>query len=471
MRFIRFTALPTALTALLLAPLSVHAQSSNELDQRLKVLERKLEIQDDAAAEKAKTATSSNANDKGFGLKSADGAYELKFKALVQFDGRSFQDDVNNSFSDTFAFRRIRPSFEGSAGKLVGFRLTPEFAGNNATIVDAYVDLRFSPAATLRAGKVKGPVSLERLQSGGAIGFVERGFPAELAPNRDLGIQLQGDLLDSTVNYTLGYYNGTADGRDAATSDVDNRKEIGARLFFEPFKNEPGFFQGLGFGVGGTSGSKFSSLNNANAGGTPLAAVSDSTNNVKPSYRTPGQNTFFSYRNSVVADGDHTRLSPQLYFYRNSFGLLGEYIESTQDLRRITAAAPFATAAQSEMENKAWQVVATYVLTGEDASFRGVTKPSSPYQIGADGWGALELALRYGELDVDDRSFDATVDFANPNSAASKAESYGVGLNWYLTSNIKLVSNYTHTSFEGGAAGGADRDDEKAIFTRVQLSY
>lgn len=457
MRFKR-SPLFTAAAALLATPFLAQAQSSTDLDQRLKVLERKLEIQDEAAAEKSKTAVSSSAGDKGFGLKSADGAYELKLKALVQFDARFFTDDAN-AFNDTFLFRRIRPSFEGSVGKLVGFRLTPEFAGNNATIVDAYVDLKFSPAATLRAGKVKGPVSLERLQSGGAISFVERGFPTELAPNRDLGIQLQGDLFSSTVNYTLGYYNGTADGRDAATTDIDNRREVGARLFFEPFRNEPGFFQGLGFGVGGTSGTKFSTLANSNS--------NDTTTNVKPAYRTPGQNTFFSYRDTVVADGTHTRISPQLYYYRNSFGLLAEHIESEQSLRRHDVAA-----STQDIKNTAWQVVSTFVLTGEDASFRGVIKPASPFTPSGDGWGALELALRYGELDIDDQAFvGAANSFADPAARASEVRSYGVGLNWYLTQNVKLATNYTLTSFEGGAAGGADRRDEKAIFTRIQLSY
>jgi phosphate-selective porin OprO/OprP len=46
-----------------------------------------------------------------------------------------------------------------------------------------------------------------------------------------------------------------------------------------------------------------------------------------------------------------------------------------------------------------------------------------------------------------------------------------VGLNWYLNSNLKLVLNYLHTSLEGGAAGGADREDEKAVFTRLQVAF
>lgn len=452
--------------------------SVQSLEQRLLILERQIELQNEAAEAKAKDATTASASDKGFSLKKGD--FELKIKGLVQADVRTFLDNEAVVVSDTAQFRRIRPTFEGTFGKLVGFRLTPEFAGNGtgeaSSIVDAYIDLKFNPAYTLRAGKVKGPIALERLQSGGGTALIERGFPTELASNRDLGIQFQGELFSSTLNYTLGYYNGAADGRDVAITDADNRKEIGARLFLEPFKNDPGFLQGLGFGVGSSFGTKLQgSANAANA------------NNFLPRYRTPGQNQFFAYRTAastasataagstgVYANGDHTRISPQLYFYRNSFGLLAEHISSEQDLAvSNTAAGPGAVTDSAEsLKNTAYQVVASYVLTGEDASFRGVSKPTNAYSIGAPGWGAFEVVARFGELEIDEAAFPI---FANPTSAASKAESYAVGVNWYLNSNVKVALNYTNTSFEGGGGGTTtaplDREDEKTVFTRLQLSF
>ncbi|MGQ0530201.1 MAG: OprO/OprP family phosphate-selective porin [Panacagrimonas sp.] len=463
------------LAAFIGLPLAAQAApSTDELDQRIKILERQLEIQKEEADAKAKEATSTSIGDKGLSIKKGD--FELKFRGVVQSDARIYLDDSAPRSNDSFLFRRIRPTIEGTFGKLVGFRLTPEFTGNGsgeaASIVDAYIDLKFDPAYTLRAGKVKGPVSLERLQAAAALSFVERGFPTELAPNRDLGVQLQGDLFNSTVNYTLGYYNGTPDGRDITGTDVDNRKEVGARLFFEPFKNELGFFQGLGFGIGSSLGTKDQGSANAAA-----------ANSFLPRYRTPSQAQFFSYRTAastasasaagttgVYADGDHLRLSPQLYFYRNSFGLLAEYISSEQDLAITnTAAGPGAVTAFAEsLENTAWQAAVTYVLTGEDSSFRGVTKPANPFTLGGPGWGAFELALRHGELEIDEDAFPI---FANPNSAAQKASSYTVGVNWYLNTNVKAVVNYTNTEFDGGAAAGADREEEKTVFARLQLAF
>lgn len=414
-----------------------------DLDQRLRILERRLELQQEDQVAKAKVTPVVTVGDKGASLKSADGNFEFKFRGLVQGDARFYLDNAGLPQNDTFLFRRIRPTIEGSLGKLLAFRLTPEFAGDGATIVDAYVDVKFDPAYTLRVGKVKGPVDLERLQSGGATLLIERGFPAELAPNRDIGVQLQGDLAAERVSYVAGIYNGTPDGRDAATTNPDDEFEYAGRVFFEPFKNDATAWSGLGFGIAGSIGEKHGS-----------------GNNFLPRYRTPGQLQFFNYRSAVAADGEHSRISPQAYFYKGPFGLLVEYIESQQEL--------VVGATRAEIKNKAWQAGAGYVLTGEDVSFRGVARPSSQFNPGAGGWGAFEVLGRYGELDVDDAAFPV---FADPALAASKATAWTLGLNWYLSSNLKLMANYLNTRFEGGAASGANRPDEKAVFTRLQVAF
>lgn len=429
------------------------APQDDSFDQRLRIIERKLEIQAEDAQAKAKDAPIPVAGDKGFSLKSANGEYELKIRALAQVDGRFFiGDDTAPRFADGFTLRRLRPTFEGSLGKLVGFRLTPEFAGDGsglaASIVDAYIDLKFSPSASVRAGKQKGPVGLERLQSGGAIAFVERGYVTELVPNRDIGVALYGAAFNGTANYTIGLFNGTPDGRDIAGPDADDRHEGAARVFFEPFRNDPGFFQGLGFGVGVTHGTKVTAAGGANQ------------NNALPRYRSPGQNQFFNYVATASANGTHTRYSPQLWFYRGSFGLTSEYASSKQHVQNAGVV--------KEFENTGYEVTTTYVLTGEDASWTGL-KPSAPYVPAGEGWGALEVAARIGSLDVDDEAF--TLGFASAAASVTKATSFGVGLNWYLTPNAKFVVDYDQTTFKGGAAANADRPDEKALFTRIQLTY
>jgi phosphate-selective porin OprO/OprP len=420
--------------------------SPGELDQRIRILERRLEIAEEEAATKAKSSAAAVAGERGFAVRSADNSFELKFRLLAQGDARFLTDATDPPFNDTFGMRRLRPIFEASLGPLIAARLTPEFAGAGATIVDAYLDLKLSPLYTVRLGKVKGPVGLERLQSGASTMFIERAYPTELAPNRDIGLMLQGDYDGGVFTYTLGLFNGAADGRDAAATDVDDEKEVAGRVFCEPFRNSPGPLQGLGFGVAGSSGDKIGNTV-GNSG-------------VLPQYRTPAQNVFFQYATGVAAAGKHERLTGHAYWYRYSLGVLAEYIESSQELATAGAA--------GELTHSAWQVSAAYLLTGENATFRGVARPESSLVRGAPGLGAWELTVRATELDIDDDAFPV---FANPDRAASRARTYGAGLNWYVSSNAKLMLDYLQTEFDGGAAAGADRRDEKAILGRFQVTY
>lgn len=426
-------------------------------DRPLGIAERKLEIRSKESAAKAKVTPSVTAGEKGFLLRSANGDHELSLSALIQADGRFFADSPG--VSDTFLLRRLRPRFEGRLGKLVAFRLTPEFANGSgdsgaglaARIVDAYLDLKFAAWTSVRAGKQKGPLGLERLQSDGNLLFIERGYPTELVPNRDLGVALYGQVLHGTTGYVAGIFNGTPDGRDINRVNADNRFEFEGRIFSEPLKSDNGFWHRLGLGVGASYGNQQ----------TTPTTVADAL----PRYRTPGQNVFFSYvnggapNNTVIADGRHWRAVPQFYYYNGAFGLLGEYVLSSQ---RVALAG-----VREEFTHQAWMVQANYVLTGEDASYSGV-RSTRPFTPGGAGWGALELGGRLEAFEADGKVFDKG--FADSAKSAQRARSVGVVLNWYLTSNIKLAADYNLTRFEGGAAGG-DRPDEQAVFTRLQLVF
>ncbi|HEY4559660.1 MAG TPA: porin [Lysobacter sp.] len=211
------------------------------LDERLKAVERRLAQGDAptpvavppaAASPAASASTLSVSADKGVSLKSPpEQGVELRFRGLVQGDARSWIGDAALPQNDGFLLRRVQPSLEGSLGRLVGFRLMPELAGDSASISDAYIDLKFDPRATLRVGKFKAPIGLERLQSSGANTFVELGLSSELAPSRDLGVQLQGEFDGGALSYAAGVFNGAPDGRDGASANSDDAFEYAARVF------------------------------------------------------------------------------------------------------------------------------------------------------------------------------------------------------------------------------------------------
>jgi phosphate-selective porin OprO/OprP len=358
----------------------------------------------------------------------------------VQADARFYPDDnVGGTANDTFLLRRVRPIFEGTVYEKYDFRVMLDFgsgasatAANNAFVQDAYLTARLWPALQFVAGKMKEPVGLERLQSGANLLFVERGYPTQLLPNRDVGFGAQGEMLGGVLNYAGGVFNGVADGGSGDFETADDDKDAAGRVFAHPFKHtslEP--LKGLGLGVAGTYGDQEGALR---------------------TFVSPGQQRFFSYRTglgtnaataNVVADGEHWRFSPQAYYYWGSFGLFGEYAVSNQEVRRDDGAATFA-----RLRNTAWQVVASYILSGEENSWRALT-PKKPFSLSGGTWGAWEVAARFGQLEIDDDAFPL---YANPATSASSATSWGVGLNWHLNRNLKINLNYEQTDFDGGTS-------------------
>jgi len=127
-------------------------------------------------------------------------------------------------------------------------------------------------------------------------------------------------------------------------------------------------------------------------------------------------------------------------------------------------------AASATLQNTAWQIAAGWVLTGEDASYTGVT-PRHPFDPRGNHWGALQLVARYADLDIDNAAFPI---FANPATSASEAKAWAVGLNWYLNKNIRVNTSFSRTTFEGNinqAAATVVRQPEEVVFTRLQLAF
>jgi len=434
-------------------------QRIDELSQKVLVLERKLEVQDEATRTAVASTPVVKASPKGFSLASADGKNQVKLRGVLHVDGRFFESDDPEGLADTWQATRVRPILEGTLGGIYDFRFTPDFGQGRTVIQDAYVTARFKPGLQVTAGKYKAPVGLERIQSASDIRFVARAFPTSLAPNRDIGLQVGGNVLGDRVNYAVSWANGSNDGGSSETFadvDVNDDKEWAARMFAHPFA-ESGIFALRGLGVG--------------IAGTYTSQTGSTAQTLLPTYRTPAQSPFFRYRTGTtptLADGDRTRIAPQFYYYVGRFGLLGEYTTVSQDVSRRVSATDLRS---DSLDISAWQLQASWFITGEEESFRGF-KPHSVFSLADRTWGAFELVARYHELDVDDAAFvGGAASFSDPNVSATRATAYGLGLNWYLNENLKWVLNYEQTAFEGGAAAGADRDDEKVFLTRVAVGF
>ena len=278
------------------------------------------------------------AGERGFNWKSADGAFVVKVRGLIHADGREYLDD-----QDLSAARHVpHPPGPAPAGGhlLRRGRLPP-----HARLRRRHRRRCRTPTSTcgpfpwlkLRAGKFKPPVGLERLQSAAAIVFPERALPTVAGPQPGRRLHAPRRARARGVfSYELGVFNGVVDG---GSGDCDNNhaKDFAGRLFLQPCKGDPySLLANLGVGFAGSTGGSAGPRPCSRPAARPPAARPRSVPGL-PTYRTAGQQTFFSYRlvndvpdGTVIGQGPaHAPLAPGLLLLRGPFGLLGEYIQSS----------------------------------------------------------------------------------------------------------------------------------------------
>jgi phosphate-selective porin OprO/OprP len=414
-------------------------------DQKIQQLERKVDELDQKlqqVGETAKTGASVTADTSGFTIRSGDGNFLLKIGADLQVDNRTYLGEGSQSLTDTALLRRVRPTFSGTVYKYIDYMFRPDFGLGQTVIYDAYVELKYFDRARLRVGKFKPPVGLERLQSDDDTNFVERGLPTLLAPSRDIGYQIAGDVVRQRVAYAVGVFNGVPDNGLSDTA-ASNHRDFTGRIFLTPFlpdAHNP--LAGLGAGIGASTGS---------VDGEAL-----------PSYKSFGQNSFITFASGVAEAGHRTRLAPGAYYYLGSFGLLAEYGLTEEGMQKGTV--------RRDIAYRAWQVQGAYLLTGEKKGFSSPT-PRKNLDPRNHGWGAVELAVRVGDFSAEPGLYN--YGFASAAAAARRAHEWVGGVNWYLNRLFRTSLDYGHTNFGGGgtAATGGNRPTEKAIILRFQVNF
>jgi phosphate-selective porin OprO/OprP len=362
----------------------------------------------------------------GLSIESNDGDNKLQFGGLIQVDGRFDVNDPTATSTDTFVLRRARPILQGRAGRIFEFRLMPDFGNGTTVLFDAYFDMKLSALARIRAGKDKTPLGYEQLLSDFAVVFPERTLVTNLVPNRDIGVQVRGDVAAGSVSYIGGVFNGVPDGANGDL-DTNDSKDLAGRLTFKAGD--------LGVAIAGTSGRQAGAL---------------------PSFKTTAQQTFFSYASNAVADGMRTRVSPAVFYYSRAFAAFGEYARTRQAVTAGTV--------HEDIANCAWEVTALVVATGEKASDRGVV-PKKPFNRASGQWGALQLAGRWSSLTIDRQAFALAL---ASHGSSRTAEAVGVSATWYPSVWVKYVLSYERTVFDDNA--DAPRKPEHAIVFRLQFS-
>jgi phosphate-selective porin OprO and OprP len=395
-----------------------------------------------ATPQKQPTAPVASAGEDGFVIQSATGDYRLQCGVLLQVDGHFALEDADAGVVDTFALRRIRPQLRGRVARRFEFFLNPDFAGGTLVLQDAYIDMRFSPAFIVRLGKGKTPFGLERLTSAGTLLFLERALPTALVPNRDVGVQVFGDIRGGILSYAAGVLNGVADG---GSSDVDTNdgKDLVGRIAIRPFgppagdpeKQRPA--NGLTIAIAGTTGNQTGAL---------------------ATIRTSSLLQAFLSYTGAAADGRLSRYSPQASYYFKRVGAIAEYVHTSVPMRKGPV--------RQEIAHDAWQIAGSFALTQSDKVTERGVRPAHNFDFGNGHLGALQVAARYHALSVDDEAI--TLGLATARSSR-EAKAWTLGLNWYLNPNFKYGVNFERTEFDGNDAGA--RHAENALAFRAQVNF
>ncbi|HET6432815.1 OprO/OprP family phosphate-selective porin [Dyella sp.] len=125
------------------------------------------------------------------------------------------------------------------------------------------------------------------------------------------------------------------------------------------------------------------------------------------------------------------------------WSLQGEYLQARVSLAN----------GRPSYRGEGWYALGSWVVTGESRGYKaGNVGDVSP----KGAWGALELAVRYSELDLD----DAPV-------LGGTERNWTVGANWYLSRYLKLQANYVHARSERRGLAV----DPNVVEVRAQIAF
>lgn len=165
----------------------------------------------------------------------------------LQVDGLTVAGDDLEENNDTFRIRRMRVGLSGDLAPRVGWTFSLEASGPSSHLRDAYITLRFSPAANLRIGQFYQPFMLDRLTSTSRTEVIDRAFFTDrIALTRDPGVMVyNAQPFFGWLSYSLDVSNGTG----MNVTDNNDAKDVTGRVVAVPKE-----LAGLSIGVNASSG-------------------------------------------------------------------------------------------------------------------------------------------------------------------------------------------------------------------------
>lgn len=132
-----------------------------------------------------------------------------------------------------------------------------------------------------------------------------------------------------------------------------------------------------------------------------------------------------------------------------------------------------------------WYVQASWILTGETKAYQPIVmnnnlatfanpRVTAPVSLGGNQWGAWEIAARYSDLDLNWNEGQPRMSCTGPFAGCVRGGEQKIvtlGLNWYLSNNVRLMFDYLRVDVNRLNASGQQIGQAfNAIGTRLQLT-
>jgi phosphate-selective porin OprO/OprP len=354
------------------------------------------------------------------------------------------------NLKDGDVFRRARIGADGRAGDDFTYRVMFDFGGagveNAGQLYEGWVQYGGLRPFRIRVGAFRPSLGLEDQTTASNLPFIERPAAVDTAGSlvgSDTRTALQvfgyGDRWFASTAVT-GRQIGVLSTANASPTPVSYGDQLGftGRLAFVPF-------EGSDWGIHvGVHGSYLDHPPNT-TGPTTLGPTAPNSLvvalNDTPELRV--DSTKLINTGNIPASHAATVGTEFAARYRNFF-LQSEFERMIVDRTDISSNPTF----------NGWYVEGTWFLTGESrvwnptiAAFDGpvITHPFMPRE---GSWGALELAARYSDMDL---NYDAGATGTLPNLDTVRGGNQKIwtaGMNWYLQPLVRLVFDYQRVTVE-----------------------
>lgn len=439
-------------------------EENKALEERVKMLEMKLKEMDKATAtvqkqeeivkeKKASPAFAFWKND--FYLETPDGNFSMRIRGNIHFDTKFYGGNSENP-SPQFDVRRARIDLQGAFYKYLTFRLQTEFA-DSPYIRNAWVDYKFRDWLHLRAGQMKPPFSTSWWTLDNNVNFIERGTSTPVYPYFDRGFWVWGDVLNKTLTWNLSAWTGAGLELDTPKGDIDDHKDIIARLFYSPFKNSKGhILEGLHLAVEGTYSNQSIPTDRFEKKGMSTAIRDDKM------WKWQTEQTF-----SRAEIGQRNRWGAEAHYICGPFSFSTEYIEVKYEDIEVFDKTTGDKVVSDDGRITSWSTWVGYFLTGESKTVSnfGWRQPNPKVDFNPvlmKGAGAWEILARYTHTDVSDGLFSRTRINGNTFRVLDGApwtDEYTAGINWAWNPLVRWQFNYTHITAGGSGLFSGDKNN------------